>query len=113
MTLCSLLAFLIIYFFPKSGKFKYNFENGRPWQDIEEFSKYKYLIDDAFKNPNLDFFELVYKRYTKRMIESEKIFNDILSKPFDFNKDEVCECDFEELDYVNQKINYLIDGESF
>ena len=71
--------------------------------DIEEFSKYKYLIDDAFKNPNLDFFELVYKRYTKRMLESEKIFNDILSKPFDFNKDEVCECDFEELDYVKTK----------
>ena len=72
--------------------------------DIEEFSKYKYLIDDAFKNPNLDFFELVYKRYTKRMLESEKIFNDILSKPFDFNKDEVCECDFEELDYVKTKV---------
>ena len=71
--------------------------------DIEEFSKYKYLIDDAFKNPNLDFFELVYKRYTKRILESEKIFNDILSKPFDFNKDEVCECDFEELDYVKTK----------
>ena len=71
--------------------------------DIEEFSKYKFLIDDAFKNPNLDFFELVYKRYNKRMLESEKIFNDILSKPFDFNKDEVCECDFEELDYVKAK----------
>ena len=71
--------------------------------DIEEFSKHKYLIDDAFKNPNLDFFELVYKRYTKRMLESEKIFNDILSKPFDFNKNEVCECDFEELDYVKTK----------
>ena len=71
--------------------------------DIEEFSKYKYLIDDAFKNPNLDFFELIYKRYTKRMLESEKIFNDILSKPFDFNIDEVCECDFEELDYVKTK----------
>ena len=76
--------------------------------DIEEFSKYKYLIDDAFKNPNLDFFELVYKRYTKRMLESEKIFNDILTKPFDFNKDEVCECDFEELDYVKTK-NQLFD----
>ncbi len=71
--------------------------------DIEEFSKYKYLIDDAFKNPNLDFFELVYKRYNKRILESEKILNDILSKPFDFNKDEVCECDFEELDYVKTK----------
>ena len=71
--------------------------------DITEFSEYKYSIDDAFKNPNLDFFELVYERYTKRMLESEKIFNEILSKPFDFSKDEVCECDFEELDFVQTK----------
>ena len=68
--------------------------------DIEEFSEYKYLIDDAFKIPNLDFFDLVYERYKKRMSESEKIFNNILSNPFDFSKDEVCECDFEVLDYV-------------
>ena len=68
--------------------------------DIEEFSEYKYLIDDAFKTPNLDFFDLVYERYKKRMSESEKIFNNILLNPFDFSKDEVCECDFEVLDYV-------------
>jgi len=68
--------------------------------DIEEFSEYKYSIDDAFKNPNFDFFDLVYERYKERMSESEKIFNKILSIPFDFSKDEVCECDFEVLDYV-------------
>ena len=68
--------------------------------DIEEFSEYKYSIDDAFKTPNLDFFDLVYERYKKRMSESEKIFNNILSNPFDFSKDEVCECDFEVLNYV-------------
>ena len=68
--------------------------------DIEEFSEYKYSIDDAFKIPNLDFFDLVYERYKKRMSESEKIFNNILSNPFDFSKDEVCECDFEVLNYV-------------
>jgi len=71
--------------------------------DIKEFSKYKYLIDDAFKNPNLEFFELVYETYNRRMLESEKIFTEILSKPFDFTKDEVCECDFEALDYVMTK----------
>ena len=71
--------------------------------DIYEFSKYKHSIDDAFKNPNLDFFDLVHERYSSRMLESEKIFNDILSKPFDFSKDEICECDFEVLDYVKTK----------
>ena len=68
--------------------------------DIEEFSKYKYKIDDAFKNPNFDFFDLVYSRYIERMSESEKIFNKVLSTPFDFSKDEVCECDFDFLEYV-------------
>ena len=71
--------------------------------DIYEFSKYKHSIDDAFKNPNLDFFDLVHERYSSRMLESEKIFNDILSKPFDFSKDEICECDFDVLDYVQTK----------
>ena len=71
--------------------------------DFEEFSKYKYSVDDAFKNPNLDFFELVYKRYNKRISESEKIFNSILSKPFDFSKNEVFELDFEVLEYVQSK----------
>ena len=71
--------------------------------DIEDFSAYKYSIDDAFKNPNLEFFDLVYERYSKRMSESEEIFKEILSQPFDFSKDEVCECDFEVLDYVKAK----------
>ena len=71
--------------------------------DINEFLKYKHSIDDAFKNPNLDFFDLVHERYSSRMLESEKIFNNILSKPFDFSKDEICECDFEVLDYVQTK----------
>ena len=71
--------------------------------DIDEFSKYKYSIDDAFKNPDLEFFDLVYNRYMQRMAESENIFNQILSKAFDFSKDEVCECDFEKLDFVKTK----------
>mgnify|MGYP001969262199 FL=1 len=71
--------------------------------DIKDFSAYKYSIDDAFKNPNLEFFDLVYERYSKRMSESEEIFKEILSQPFDFSKDEVCECDFEVLDYVKTK----------
>ena len=71
--------------------------------DIKDFSAYKYSIDDAFKNPNLEFFDLVFERYSKRMSESEEIFKEILSQPFDFSKDEVCECDFEVLDYVKTK----------
>ncbi len=71
--------------------------------DINDFSKYKFTIDDAFMNPNLEFFNLAYKIYNKRITESETIFKKILSKPFDFSKDEVCECDFDDLDYVKSE----------
>tara|TARA_Y100000991_G_scaffold136957_1_gene103272 strand:- start:9878 stop:11989 length:2112 start_codon:yes stop_codon:yes gene_type:complete len=71
--------------------------------DINDFSKYKFTIDDAFMNPNLEFFNLAYKIYNKRIAESETIFKKILSKPFDFSKDEVCECDFDDLDYVKSE----------
>ena len=81
--------------------------------DIEEFSEYKYSIDDAFKNPNFDFFDLVYERYKKRMSESEKIFNKILSTPFDFSKDEVCECDLKFWIMFKLIMNYMIGGENF
>ena len=56
-------TFLIVYLFPKSGKFKYSFEKGKPWQseDLQapfdfaikktdeeiEFEK-KEVIDNAF-----------------------------------------------------------------
>ena len=71
--------------------------------DLNEFSKYKFSLDDAFKNPNIEFFELVYNRYNKRILESQDIYKEILSIPFDFTKDELCECDFENLDYVDSR----------
>ena len=71
--------------------------------DIEDFSKYKYSIDDSFKNPDLEFFELVYNRYNKRFTESKLIYSEILSNPFNFDLDELCECDFEKLNYVDNK----------
>ena len=39
-----LSTFLIIYFFPKSGKFKYSFENGRPWQSENLYAPFDFAI---------------------------------------------------------------------
>lgn len=90
------------------------FENLDPFKryfyasDIQDFSDYKYTIDDAFKNSDIEFFNLVYARFKQRIDESEFIYKNILSKPFDFSKDEVCECDFETLGFVNSR-DELID----
>tara|TARA_Y100000739_G_scaffold98589_2_gene84605 strand:+ start:1449 stop:3560 length:2112 start_codon:yes stop_codon:yes gene_type:complete len=72
--------------------------------DINEFSKYKYEIDDYFKSPNSDFFELVYNRYSKRVSESKLIYEEILSSPFDFSKDEIFNLDTDKITYVENKI---------
>ena len=61
--------------------------------DIEEFQFYKTSIDDFFKEPSLDFFELVYKRYEQRIGESKAVYEEILKKPFNFNIDEEIDLD--------------------
>ena len=40
---------VIIYFFPKSGKFKYNFENGRPWQSENLYAPFDFAIKKTNK----------------------------------------------------------------
>ena len=37
-------TFLIVYLFPKSGKFKYSFENGKPWQSENLYAPFDFGI---------------------------------------------------------------------
>ncbi|MFD1315054.1 carboxy terminal-processing peptidase [Namhaeicola litoreus] len=71
-------------------------------QDIDEFSQYKYLIDDQIKNEDLTFFNLVYEKYNQRLGESKKYYKEILSQPFDFNKNkgEIFSTDYESKPYA-------------
>ena len=43
-------TFLLVYLFPKSGKFKYSFENGKPWQSENLYAPF----DFALKKTNVD-----------------------------------------------------------
>ncbi len=60
---------VIIYFFPKSGKFKYNFENGRPWQSDNLYAPFDFAI-----------------KKTEKELDEEKINIRLATKVF-FNKD--------------------------
>ncbi len=40
-------TFLIVYLFPKSGKFKYNFERGKPWQSENLLAPFNFAIKKA------------------------------------------------------------------
>ena len=63
--------------------------------DIDEFSAYKYLIDDQIKKEDLSFYNLVYSRFKIRVDESKAYYKEILKTPFDFNKNEPFDLDYE------------------
>lgn len=71
--------------------------------DIDEFSKYETSIDDMIKNKDLTFFNLTNARLLKRMSESREIYEDVLSKPFDFTVKESINVDYEKLPFSKSK----------
>ncbi|PWU03960.1 MAG: tail-specific protease [Bacteroidetes bacterium] len=56
--------------------------------DSLELVKYQTTIDDEIHGAPIQFFPAVEKIYTKRNAEIPAIYNEILSKPFDFTVDE-------------------------
>jgi len=71
--------------------------------DINDFKKYKTLIDDQIKNKDLTFFNLVYERLMVRMKEGESLSLAIIEKPFDYSIIELLNTDYETNPYVNSK----------
>ncbi len=73
-------------------------------QDIDKLRKWEYKIDDEFKAGNFDLMKNSYTLLKKRIEEVEEIYQQILSKPFDFSLDEKIETDPEKYDFpVNRK----------
>ncbi len=72
-------------------------------KDYKEFKKYRESIDDMIRDKDLSFFDLTYTRLEERIKEAEKIQEDVLSKPFDFSKNEVLNTEYEKTEYVSSK----------
>ncbi|MGK0254185.1 MAG: putative nucleotidyltransferase with HDIG domain [Mariniflexile sp.] len=47
-------TFLIVYLFPKSGKFKYNFEKGKPWQSENLYAPFNFAIKKSEEEIKLE-----------------------------------------------------------
>lgn len=71
--------------------------------DIDEFQKYETSIDDMIKNKDLTFFNLTNERLIMRMKEARDIYEDVLSKPFDFNLKETINVDYEKMPFSKNK----------
>lgn len=72
-------------------------------EDIEALGVYREAIDNQFKASSLDFFEVAYQLYAKRVLEAEGYFEVILSEPLDYSIDEDFETDEEKLPFATSQ----------
>ncbi|MGB5321264.1 carboxy terminal-processing peptidase [Lutimonas sp.] len=71
--------------------------------DIDEFAKYKYLLDDQIKSEDLSFYNIVMERFDQRVLESQGYYREILQNPFDFSKDESFDVDYDKKTFSSSK----------
>ena len=71
--------------------------------DIDALKKYETRIDDEINGAQIQFFPAAMEVYKKRLAEAEKIYKDILSKPFDFTKDEVANLDYSKVEFAKNE----------
>ncbi len=72
-------------------------------EDIAEFEKFKFQIDDQIKNSDISFFNLVYGKLMKRMEEAKEIYKEVLEKPFDYSKDESIDINYDDQPFATSK----------
>ncbi len=80
-----------------------NFDPGKRFftkSDIENLAIYKYLIDDLIRNSNFSFLDAVISTYQSRYKQVKHFYKEILSRPFDFSKDEMLQLDPDKIDYA-------------
>jgi carboxyl-terminal processing protease len=68
--------------------------------DIDSFAKYNKRIDDEIHGAKLESFYFITDSYTRRLNQTSQYFTEILSKPFDFTKEETIILDREKLPYA-------------
>ena len=89
-------------------------------KDIDDFKKYENKIDDEIHGAPLESFYTISKAYLVRLDEVSRMYKEILSKPFDFSKDETLQLDgdkrtfpkseAERDDYSRKRLKYLVMG---
>ncbi len=67
--------------------------------DIESFKKFDTKIDDEIHGSDLESFFAINEVYIKRRDESFIVINELLTKPFDFTKDETIQMERDKLSF--------------
>lgn len=67
--------------------------------DVQQLRKYETKIDNELLGDPVQFVPAVSEIVKKRILETEQIYKEILSKPFEFNKDESVNLNTDEIDF--------------
>jgi carboxyl-terminal processing protease len=67
--------------------------------DVEQFGRYRTLLDDEIRGKSLSFFDLSYGVLTQRSNEAVHLYEEILAEPFNFKKKEYLETDPDKLNF--------------
>ncbi|MBX0332806.1 carboxy terminal-processing peptidase [Pontibacter sp. HSC-14F20] len=71
--------------------------------DVAMLRKYETQLDDQLRAGSFEFFDISADLIEKRTKESEAFYKEILSKPFDFSKEENIELDGKKLKFAKDK----------
>lgn len=78
-------------------------DNGKRFflqEEVDAFTKHRLHLDDYARLKKFDFFDDVNKIRDKRILLAQDFYQEILSKPFDFKKDETIETDDDKIEYA-------------
>lgn len=83
-----------------------NLDNSKKFllaSDVAKLRQYETKIDDEIQANSFNLLDLSVKLINQRVQESEKYYQEILEKPFDFSKEESIQLDPEKLNYANNE----------
>jgi carboxyl-terminal processing protease len=72
-------------------------------QDVDSLKLFETQIDDQINNGSTEFFDYSVSLITRRTLEAQSYYKEILASPFDFNQKENFETDAEKLNFAKNK----------
>jgi carboxyl-terminal processing protease len=77
--------------------------------DLKKFSRFKYEIDNQLLADDVTFYNTVYQSFIKKIKNAKSYYGALLASPFDFNKSESIDIDYEKTPFAKDEkelINY-------
>ncbi len=72
-------------------------------EDLKEFSQFKYEIDNQLLDNKIDFYNLVYGRFTEKIKSAKTYYGVLLAQSFNYTKKETINIDYEKIPFAKNE----------